>query len=239
MKTKIAFSAVIISTIGVAAACAYAVWIGDFGIWSFLFYALMLLSFPLSSALHECGHILIGAIVKLNAKPHFAFFGSSFCRIVPRAQTNLRARAIAVSCGGLSVNLLCMALGVVMLCVGGNLTFVGAILPASFYIFALNALPLCYRDGKTDGLVICELIREEDTAKVMLAVLKAQAQILSGTPIAEIDKALLFDLPQIREDDVNFYALTSLRAEYFAATGEEEKALAARERLKQLEVYFD
>ena len=50
---------------------------------------------------------------------------------------------------------------------------------------------------------------DEDTSKVMLAVLKVQAQILAGKPISEIDKSLLFDVPQICEDELSFIFIAS------------------------------
>ena len=55
-----------------------------------------------------------------------------------------------------------------------------------------------------------------------------------------MDEKLLFDLPQIREDDISFISLCELRAEYFAAKGEMVNAEKWHTRFEQLkEAYLD
>lgn len=204
---------------------------GTVGCWFILAYAA---GFPLSSLLHELGHMLFGSFVKLLAIPKLRVFGSSSCRIKPYTDKNLKGKLIATTCGGLAVNLIFIIVGIVTLCVPAMPVWLSVLMPASFYLFVLNVLPLHFESGKTDGLVLLELIKNDDTAKVLLSVLTVQAQVLKGKPIQEVDEALLFNVPQIAEDDQAFIALTELRYEYYEAKGEETLARKYKLRFEQL-----
>ncbi len=199
-----------------------------------LFFALSVVCIPLSVILHELGHVLCGASVKIKAVPELKLLGASSCKIIPKTDKSLKGRIIFTALGGLIVNVLCIVLGVVALAVEAVPVHVSAILPFSAYLFLLNAMPYGYSDGKTDGLVISELVKDDDSAKVMLNVLRVQAQVLRGRPIEEVDESLLFSVPQLPEDDVNFIALTELRYEYFKAKGDIAEAEKYKERLEAL-----
>lgn len=203
---------------------------------------IMVISCPLASILHELGHMLFGAMVKIRAVPDKNFvkeiflnwWDSSSCKIIPKTHTGLRGRIIFTALGGVAVNAVFVVIGIIALCVPSVPTELCALLPASFIILVLNALPFNFENGKSDGEIVIELIKNGDEAKVMLAVLNVQAQVLEGKPIAEIDEKLLFDLPQIREDDFSFISLCELRAEYFTAKGDEENAEKWRVRFEEL-----
>lgn len=199
-----------------------------------VYFPLLAVSIPLASVLHEIGHFFFGAAVRVMAIPKFRLFAPSSCKIVPTKDKGLKGRIIFTACGGLAVNFLCIILGVLSLTVRAIPTEISAILPYSLYLFLINAFPFWYGDGKTDGLVISELIKNEDTAKVMLAVLSVQAQTLQGKKISEIDETMLFSLPQIREDDENFIALTYLRYMYFEEKGDTVNAEKYRSRFESL-----
>ncbi len=174
---------------------------------------IMVFSFPLAAIAHELGHILFGAMVKVKAVPDsknwlnflketfLNWWDASSCKIIPNTEKGLRGRIIFTAVGGVAINLIFIILGIIALCVPAVPTGLCALMPASFHLFALNALPFNFENGKSDGEIVFELLKNGDEAKVMLAVLQIQAQILNGTPISEIDEKLLFDLPQIREDD--------------------------------------
>ena len=202
------------------------------------FVALSVVCIPLSIIAHELGHMLFGAMVKIKAVPQFKLLGASSCTIIPKTDKNLKGRIIFTSLGGLIVNALCIALGIVALTVQAVPVHICALLPFSAYLFLLNAMPYGYSEGKTDGLVIFELARGGDSSKVMLNVLKVQAQVLGGKPFEEVDESLLFDLPQIAEDDINFISLTELRYEYFKANGDTEQAEKYKQRLNELKKYL-
>ncbi|MDE7440453.1 MAG: hypothetical protein K2N23_08105 [Clostridia bacterium] len=207
---------------------------------------IMVFSFPLSAILHELGHTLFSAMVKIKAVPDNNFLketflnwlGASSCKIIPKTENSLRARIIFTATGGTAVNLIFIVLGIVALCVHAVPTGLCALLPASFHLLALNALPLNLDNGKSDGEIILELLKNKDEAKVMLAVLKIQAYVLSGKPISEIDEKLLFEVPQIREDDLSFISLCELRYEYFTAKGDTSNAEKWRTRLEDLKQQY-
>lgn len=205
---------------------------------------IMVISFPLSAILHELGHMLFGAAVKIKAVPDKGFLketflnwlGASSCKIIPKTEKSLRGRIIFTAAGGVAVNAIFVLIGIIALCASSVPTGLCALMPASFHLLALNALPFNFDDGKSDGEIIYELIKNGDEAKVMLAVLQVQAQVLGGKPIAEVDEKLLFDMPQICEDDLSFISLCELRYEYFTAkndTANAEKWLTRFEQLKQ------
>ncbi len=204
---------------------------------------IMVVSFPLSAILHELGHTLFGATVKIKAVPngeHFiketflSWWDSTSCKIIPKTEKNLRGRIIFTAFGGIAVNAIFIILGIIALSVPAVYTGLCALMPASFHLLVLNALPFSYDDGKSDGEVISELLKNGDEAKVMLAVLQVQAEVLGGKPIAEVDEKLLFDLPQIREDDLSFISLCELRYEYFTAKCDKENAEKWRTRFEEL-----
>lgn len=199
----------------------------------------MLLALPFSSLMHELGHMLFGAICKIKAVPHFSLFGSSSCQIIPQTDKNLKWRVIFTVRGGLIINFLFFALGLVALFVGGCPVWLALFMPASVYLYILNSLPVSFENGKNDGLVCWEILNNFDESKVMLAVLTVQAQVLNGKPLEEVDETLLFDLPVIREDDQSFIALTELRYEYFKAKGETEQAEKYKARFEELKEYLD
>lgn len=207
---------------------------------------IMVLSFPLCAILHELGHTLFGAIVKIKAVPDKNFLKETFlnwwdassCKIIPETETGLRGRIIFTAAGGSIVNLIFIILGIIALCVPIVPTSLCALMPASLNLLALNALPFNFDNGKSDGEIVLELVKNCDEAKVMLAVLRVQAQVLNGKPISEIDEKLLFDLPQIREDDLSFISLCELRYEYFAAKGDSANAEKWRTRFEELKQQY-
>ena len=231
-------------SLAIAAFCAYEIFAfyGNEPL-NALYVVVMVLSFPVLSLLHELGHMLFGALVKIKAVPDLnkkVVFGSASCTVVPKTDKGLNGRIIFTASGGLFVNLLFIALGVVALFVPAVPVAISiCVLPASFYLFALNVAPIQLDGGKTDGLVIYELIKNSDSAKVTLAVLTVQAQVLNGKKIEETDENLLFGLPGIQEDDPAFISLTELRYEYCKAKGDTEQAEKYKERLEQLKEYLN
>lgn len=201
-----------------------------------------IVSLPACSLSHELGHVLFGAFSKIHAKISlpsiFVFFKPSNCEIVPHCDKNVKKRLIATALGGLAVNLIFTIFGVIAIFVSALPTYLAIVAPASLYLFILNVMPADMDGNKTDALLIVEVLKEEDSAKVLLAVLTVQAQVLSGKPIDEVDENLLFNLPQIQEDDPAFISLTELRAMYFTAKGDKENAQKYSARLEQLKADY-
>ena len=216
-----------------AAICAVMLWF-EYGLWAIAAYAAMLIALPFSSIVHELGHMLFGAFVKIKAVPKFTVFGSSSCKIIPKTDENLRFRTCFTAVGGLVVNFIFCVIGFLPFFCAAVPYYLFVFLPASVYLFLMNFYPVEFANGKTDGRVFIELVTNADAAKVMLAVLTVQAQVLNGKPIKEVDEKLLFDLPQIQEDDQAFISLAELRYEYFKAKGEVEKAELWKTRFEEL-----
>lgn len=215
-----------------AGLCGAACWF-RYGLWAIAVWAAMIAAVPLSSLLHELGHMLFGAMCGVKAKPHFSLLGSSSCEIIPKKQTKLKARIIFTALGGVAVNLL-VVLILNLLILFDAPAWLLFFAPANAYLLILNAMPAYLNSGKTDGYVIDGFINNTDESKVMLAVLYVQAGLLGGKAIEDTPENLLFGLPQIREDDGAFIALTELRYRYKQAKGEEEEALKYKQRFEEL-----
>lgn len=224
-------------TIICAVDCALMLWM-RYGVIAIATYVAIILALPFCSLVHELGHMLFGAFVKIKAVPKFSFFGSSQCKIIPKTDKNLKGRLIFTTCGGLFINLLFIILGFVAIRVSAVPIWLCVFMPASVYLFCLNFLSAEFPSGKTDGMVVEELLTKSDWAQVTLAVLEVQAKLLKGEDIKNIDSTLLFSLPQIREDDMSFISLTKLRCEYFKAVGDEENTKKYQQRLDDLKVYL-
>ena len=204
---------------------------------AFACYGAMIVAFPFASLAHELGHMLFGAVSGLKAVPEFSLFGPSSCKLVPRTDKNLRMRVLFTAFGGISVNFVFCIAGALGLLVT-EAAFLSVFLPASSYLFWLNAGQAEFSDGKTDGLVISEFYNNDDSAKVAVAVLTAQAKMLKGARVEELDRNLLFGQPVIREDDPAFIALTQLKRDYCSAVGDAEGEKALNERIEQLKEYL-
>ena len=206
----------------------------DLGLWAIAVWAAMIVAIPLASLLHELGHMLFGAICGIKTKPHFSLFGSSSCALMPKKEDKIKERATFTAYGGIAVNFLILIVCVVLMNLDIVPVWLSFLIPANAYICILNLMPVHLPSGKTDGLVLIEINNDRDEGIVLIAVLTVQAQVLNGKPIEEVDEKLLFDLPQIREDDQSFIALTELRYEYMKAKGNIEQAIKYRQRFEQL-----
>jgi len=211
----------------------YIYW-AKYGLWAIAVWAAMILALPFSSLLHELGHMLFGAICKIKAVPQFKLFGSSSCKLIPKTDKRLKWRVIITAHGGLIINCLLFLLGMVALSVKECPEWLALFMPANIYLYIMNDMSVEFDGGKTDGLISWEIYSGADAGKVLLAVLTVQARVLNGTPIEQIDEKLLFDLPQIREDDPAFISLTELRYEYCKAKGDTENAEKYKARFEIL-----
>ena len=206
----------------------------DYGLWSIAVDVAMVFALPVASLLHEAGHMLFGAFVKIKAVPNFKIWGSLSCKLIPKTDKNLGSKVVFTAFGGATMNLLFIILAVVAVYVDALPICLALFAPASLYLFIFNTIPVQLDEGKTDGLVIADILSDDDEAKVMLAVLGVQAKLLKEVKIEEIEKSELFDLPQIREDDPAFIAVTELRYKYLEAVGESEDAEKYKKRFEEL-----
>lgn len=209
---------------------------GAADIW--LFCLFFVLSFLTASGIHELGHFVFGLFSGMRAlltvRSVVPSFRPSSVEIIPARENKIKSRLIVTVLGGIIFNIPFIALGLVSLFVPAVPIWISPIAIWHMSVFFDNALPIVHKTGKSDGLIIFELVRNSPEAQVMLAVLRAQAHILAGKPIGELQKSLLFDLPQIMEDDPAFISLCELRAQYLLATGDKEGAGREQARFEEL-----
>ena len=199
----------------------------------------ILLGVFVEDIIHEGAHFLVGSICRMGVKiPKIRLLKSSSVELYPKGIKGMKARLIATVIAGLIFDLLLVALGVIAFVAPSVPVILGFAGPYALYSLIINATPLEYGEGKTDGLVALEVIKNEPTAQVMMNVLKIQGQIRSGKLLKDIDEGLLLDVPQLPEDDINFIILTQLRYEYYLAKGNDSEAYKYFMRYQQLIDYL-
>lgn len=190
-----------------------------------IYFILVAFGALIDQIIHEGAHLFIGVICSMGVKaPKIRLFKSSSVDIYPKGKKRMKARMILTTGAGLFFELLVIILGIVSLCVPTVFIFFCVLLPYALYSFIVNAAPVEYSSGKTDGLVLYELFTNKPTAQVLLAILKIQGSVHAGTLMSELDEGLLLDVPQLPEDDINFIILTQLRYEYYLAKGNDSEA---------------
>lgn len=210
---------------------------------------------PVNVLVHELGHLLFGwvsglkfislsiACFQITGKGiHYignrGFAGET--QMLPKTEKRVRSKMACFSLGGAVFNLVFGAVFV-------TLFFVVPIHPVLFFfeLFApfnlfegiVALLPAELDAGRTDGKVLCDIVRGTPYSQVFLSVIAAQGMLFSKS-YTEIEKRLLFDLPVIREDEPAFLALTQLRWQYLFMNGDEEGAAAQIKRLGEIIEYL-
>ena len=200
---------------------------------------LVLLGAFIEQVVHEGAHFLVGAILSMGVKaPKLRLFKSSSVDVFPKGARCMRLRFTLTAAAGLFFDFLLIALGVIAFAVPSVPPIFGIIMPYAFYSFVINVVPLEYRSGKTDGLIIKEVLSNDNSSQVMLAVLRVQGLVNGGTLLKDIDESMLMELPQLPEDDINFIILTQLRYEYYLAKGDDSTAYKYFLRYKDLIQYL-
>ncbi len=216
-------------------------------------FGLFCIFLPVSTLIHECGHLLFGTVSGLQfvsvsvgrfriSRNGIRYVGkqgfSGETQMLPRSGKRVRLKTAFFALGGAIFNLV---FGGVFIA----LFFVVPIHPVLFF-FELCAplnllegvaalLPAELDTGRTDGKVFSEIVADSDYSKVFLAVLTAQG-ILLRKSFQNIPQELLFNLPVIREDETAFLALTQLRWQYSFMNQDESGAI---EQIKRLESIGD
>lgn len=204
-----------------------------------IYIILILFGAFIDELVHEGAHFLVGAILGMGVKlPKIRIFKSSSVEMYPKGVKAMRLRFILTAAAGLFFDLLIIALGVIALTVPSVHAMFALGLPYAFYSFVINAVPLEYGAGKTDGLAVCEAIANGPSAQVMFAILKVQGMVNGGKLLKEVPESMLLDVPQIQEDDINFIMLTQLRFEYYEAKGNDSEAYKYFLRYKELIRYL-
>ncbi len=236
MKNFTYYTIIIISA-ALAVGCGYFTAMQSSSVFStvLLYIVSIIVCYEISLQMHECGHKIFGMFVGMDVKvkPNKIFSNALGCEISPRHSTDLKPRFIITAVGGLVVNLALLITGIVFCFMpydifGEDLAVILVVLrglmPTSFYVFAINALPVEYESGKTDMLAVVQAVRGDDSWKIAEAILTVQGLVYAGVPLKDVDEDLLLNVPQLPEDDSNFVILTELRYEYYKARGDAKKA---------------
>ena len=206
------------------------------------FVLCILLKIPV--LLHELGHLLFGLIAGMKPVSfRVSFLGGSTAgaiEMVPKNPKKVRGRFLCFALGGGIFNLL---VGAVLLALFLSLPYHPALLfcgmfsSFSLYEGVRALIPAELPAGKTDGGVICGILRQSPEEMVMLRVLEVQGILCKGS-FSAVPRRALFETPVVREDLPAFHALLSLRMQYLLALCDEKGAAEQLSRLKNLEEYF-
>lgn len=245
MKNKIIITVAAILAVAVAAWGGYAfctqINIEDAELYALIPIYIVLLCFgaAISEMIHEGAHFLVGACCSMGVKPpKLRLFKSSSVDIYPSGKKAMKLRFILTAGAGLFFDFLLIALGVISTTVPSVPVLFCIFMPYALYQFIVNVVPTEYSGGKTDGLVIWEVITNKPTAQVMLTVLRIQGMVRGGMRLREIEESTFLDVPQLPEDDLNFIILTQLRYEYYLDVGNDPEAYKYFIRYKDLIQYL-
>ena len=226
-----------------------------------LFYVLgVIISAFVCAFIHELGH-LIGAKSsgfkiasfsvwffrwkKVKNKFQFSLCfpnDTGYTESYPTSQENLKKKFAKITRLGLIFSVIPILFCLPAFLISSLPFFVFALLtsflPIGAYSLTSNAIPLCENGVRNDGAVLYGIKHNDDTTKVMFALLNVQANLYQGKTFRELDESILFDLPQLPEDDMNFAMLLSYRYYYYLDNKEYENAEKVLDRLVSLKKYL-
>ncbi len=210
---------------------------------------------------HELGHFLAGKAngfklycitiwffkwTKVGKKTKFSFTlpldEAGYTEMVPTTSLDLAKKLRKMTEGGIYGPLILMLIGVVALFFTQIPLILYAIwamlLPMGAYYLFGNLLPMSSYGVLNDGAVILGLRKNDDTSKVNVALLDFQAQMYNGKTPSEVEETLLFDLPQLAEDQLAFAMLLDARYNYYLDKEDFENAKKVCDRLIGLSEYL-
>lgn len=245
MKSKIIFWSSLVLSLVLAVVSGYVFCTRSFiegaGLESLVpaYIVLLFLSIFFGDLVHEGAHLLVGVCCRMGIRPDkYRIFRTSSVNVYPKGTRCMRARMIATSVAGIAVNLACLLLGVIALCVQSVPSLFCVLAPYSAYIFLINAIPDDRNGAKNDGMLVWELITKADSAEVMLQILRIQGMVRTGTKLADVPEGMFYEIPQLPEDDINYIILTQLRYEYYLERGNDSEAYKYFNRFKGLIQYL-
>ncbi len=159
---------------------------GDAELWQFpLAVALAAVGLPV--LLHECGHLLFGALAgmkpaRFRFHPFLRDSVAGETAMYPRNGKHVKGKSIALTLGGAVVNIaLGATLFLLWLLLPARPIFCGALSGFVFYEGVRALLPAELSVGKTDGAVLLGLLKNRPEEEVMLRVLTAQGILYRGS----------------------------------------------------------
>ena len=209
----------------------------------------------LNTLFHELGHVISGKIrgfkfysmtvwffhfKKENGKINFGFnwIGNEagYTEMIPTRKETVGKDFMKMTLGGIIASLILTIISILPIIFNAYLpikvfALLAMGLPVSVYFFLGSVLPMISDGVKNDGLTALSYHRRDESSRVGESVLKAQADLYAGVLPKDLNEELLFTVPQIMEDDLNFVALLDLRYAYYLDKGDYENAVKVNERL--------
>ncbi len=195
----------------------------------------------------SCMQVLFFRWEKVGKKIRFNFCmigeQAGYTEMIPTKTEQVESSFKKMTSGGIIASFIVMFLGIPALFLTAYLpvwvfSIWSMLLVVGAYFFFGTALPASESQTLNDGAVLYHLNRQTDTSKVMINLLKIQAELYGGKTPSEVDESLYFDLPQLREDDLNFALLLNARYYYYLDKKDYENAKKTTERLVSLEEYL-
>ncbi len=215
----------------------------------------------INAIVHELGHLIAGKIngfafvsmtiwffrwKKENSKINFSlcWIGeeAGYTEMVPKSDKNVKKGLTKMTEGGIIASFIMAILSILPVAFMDYLpieayAILSMFLPLSTYYYLGNALPTSSEGIKNDGATARMLRKNTNEAKVVTNILTIHSWLYNGKTPAEIDENLYFDLPQLPEDNVNFFMLLDARYAYYLDKGDIENALKVSERLESILEY--
>ena len=216
----------------------------------------------ISTFAHEIGHFFAGKRngfafssmqvlffkwEKIGKKVRFSFCmigeQAGFTEMIPTKSEGVEKAFKNMTKGGIFASFIVMIIGIPSLFLTEYLSVWAFSIWSMFltigaYFYLGTALPASESNTLNDGAVLYHLRHNTDSSKVMMNLLKIQAELYSGKTPSEVDEKLYFDLPQLPEDDLNFALLLNARYTYYLDKKDYENAKKMTERLLSLEEYL-
>lgn len=204
---------------------------------------------------HEIGHVVAGkkngfiitAVtvwffkwIRVGNKFRFYFTlikeEAGFTESVPTNADNIEKRLKKMSFGGIVASGILMIASFIPLFFCGKMAYwlysvMAVALPISGYYFFGNVIPFISNGVRNDGSIIDGINKDADDVKVIIALLKINAELYTGKTYSEIDEKLFFDLPQLPEDSPYFVGNLIARYNYYLDKEDYENAKKITERL--------
>ena len=179
---------------------------------------------------------------KLKFSLTFPWNEAGYTEMVPTEVDNMPTRYKKMTRGGIYLSLVLALIGAVAMFFTQIPLYAYCLwsmfFPIGLYYFFGNILPICSDGVRNDGAVIRGINKNDDVAKVTIALLQFQAHLFNGKTPCQVDETLLFDLPQLPEDDIAFIMLLDARYNYYLDKKDYENAKKISDRLETLYDYM-
>ena len=212
----------------------------------------------LGIVMHETGHLVFGLIggmkfrsisfpfvkiyaadekIKVSFTGATAFLGA--CEMYPSGKASPKKAFVWESFGGLAGSFLALLLSALCLALAPYISHYPAILfglasPVLYIILLENAFPAEQGGARTDGGQILAILSGTPSGEVLVAILTIQAALKEGKSASEIPYELLFEIPQLPDDDPNYIFVLNYRYLYALDKGDLSAVMDADRRIRDV-----